>query len=173
MLDGEVQPDRRGGRRQRVLKKGLILFNDGRASIGCQILDVSDVGAKLMPLDVFSCPSEFVLKLQADEVRQCEVMWRKSDRIGVRFLLPDQTKMSGDRRRQGRRRATQSALIVFNNGHSNMGCQIVDTSELGAKLIPADVYACPRQFVLKPKSGGPRQCIVLWRKGSTIGVRFL
>jgi hypothetical protein len=173
MLNGDVQTDRRGGRRQRVLKKGLILFNDGRSSIGCQILDVSDVGAKLMPVDVFSCPSEFVLQSQTEH-RQCELMWRTGTQIGVRFVGPEQQpKMSGDQRRQVRRRAAQSAIIVYNNGRSNMGCQIVDTSELGAKLIPADVYACPRQFILKPKSGGPRQCIVLWRKGTAMGVRFL
>jgi hypothetical protein len=169
MPEGQTGLERRGSGRQRVLKKGLILFNDGRSSIGCQILDLSGVGAKLLPVDIFSWPGEFVLKLQSGEHHYCEVVWRRGDRIGVRFL-PQSTD---DRRRHSRRRALQSALIVFNNGHSTMSCQIVDTSELGAKLLPADVYACPRQFLLKPKIGGPRQCAVLWRKGSTIGVRFL
>jgi hypothetical protein len=169
MPEGQAAVDRRGTRRQRVLKKGLILFNDGRSSLSCQILDMSDIGAKLLPIDVFSCPGEFVLKPQSGEHYHCEVMWRRGDRIGVRFL-PQSTD---DRRRHSRRRALQSAVIVFNNGHSTMACQIVDTSELGAKLLPADVYSCPRQFLLKPKTGGPRQCAVLWRKGNTIGVRFL
>jgi hypothetical protein len=173
MSDREGEPNRRGAGRQRVLKKGLILFNDGRSSIGCHIVDISDSGAKLVPVDVFSCPSEFLLKLPVGEPRECEVVWRRGDRVGVRFRGSHQGRTSSDRRGTSRRRAVQPASIVFNNGHSTMGCQILDTSEFGAKLKPADVYACPRQFVLTSKSYGTRQCVVLWRKGSTIGVRFL
>jgi len=173
MADREIEPNRRGVDRRRVLKKGLILFNEGRSSIGCHIQDISETGAKLVPVDVFSCPSEFLLKLPVGEPRECEVMWRRGDRVGVRFVGAPTARMSDDRRRNSRRRLLQPASIVFNNGHSTMRCQIVDTSEYGAKLIPADVYACPRQFVLKSNSYGTRQCIVLWRKGGTIGVRFL
>ena len=86
MSDRGVEPNRRGVGRQRVLKKGLILFNDGRSSIGCHIVDISDTGAKLAPVDVFSCPGEFLLKLPLGEPRECEVMWRRGDRVGVRFL---------------------------------------------------------------------------------------
>ncbi|MBV9018538.1 MAG: PilZ domain-containing protein [Alphaproteobacteria bacterium] len=173
MPEREVEPNRRGVGRQRVLKKGLILFNDGRSSITCHIVDISDTGAKLVPVDVFSCPSEFLLKLPIGEPRECEVMWRRGDRVGVRFLGLHKRQISDDRRRNSRRRLLQPASIVFNNGHSKMACQIVDTSEFGAKIAPADVYACPRQFVLQSKSYGTRQCAVLWRRGSTIGVRFL
>jgi hypothetical protein len=169
MPEGQTGLDRRGTRRQRVLKKGLILFNDGRSSVGCQILDLTDIGAKLLPIDVFSCPGEFILKPQIGEDHHCEVMWRRGDRIGVRFL----PRSTDDRRRHSRNRGLQRGVIVYNNGHSTMACQIVNTSTLGAKLLPADVYACPRQFLLKPKNSGPRQCAVLWRKGSAIGVRFL
>ena len=62
MADREIEPNRRGVDRRRVLKKGLILFNEGRSSIGCHIQDISETGAKLVPVDVFSCPSEFLLK---------------------------------------------------------------------------------------------------------------
>ena len=41
MSDRGVESNRRGVGRQRVLKKGLILFNDGRSSIGCHIVDIS------------------------------------------------------------------------------------------------------------------------------------
>lgn len=173
MSNREVEPNRRGVGRQRVLKKGLILFNDGRSSISCQIVDISDTGVKLVPVDVFSCPNEFLLKLPIGEPRECEVVWRRGDRVGVRFQDAHKAQMSDDRRRNSRRRLLQPASIVFNNGHSTMRCQIVDTSEFGAKLMPADVYACPRHFVLTSKSYGTRQCTVLWRKGGTIGVRFL
>jgi hypothetical protein len=67
----------------------------------------------------------------------------------------------------------QKALIVFNNGHSSMQCQIIDSSDLGAKLTLADMFLCPREFVLRPQSNGPRQCVVMWRKDSQIGVRYV
>jgi hypothetical protein len=67
----------------------------------------------------------------------------------------------------------QQGLIVFNNGRSTIRCRIVDISDTGAKLVPVDPYICPREFVLKPPHGGPRLCTVVWRKGATIGVRFL
>jgi len=167
-------PERRGISRQRVLKKGLIVFNNGHASIGCQLLDVSDSGAKLLPADVLSCPGEFVLKVQPGQRRQCKIMWRKGSVLGVRFLDSYQPpECSEERRQELRRRASQRAVIVFNRGLSIMASEIVDISDAGAKLIPADVFACPREFVLKPKNGGPRQCSVLWRRGVTMGVRFL
>ena len=168
-------PERRVIFRQRVLKKGLIVFNNGHASIGCQLLDVSERGAKLLPADVLSCPREFVLKVQAGQPRQCEIMWRKGSVLGVCFRDSHQSPECSEERRQEelRRRASQRAVIVFNRGLSTMASEIIDISDAGAKLIPADVFGCPREFVLKPNNSGPRQCTVLWRRGVTIGVRFL
>jgi hypothetical protein len=82
-------------------------------------------------------------------------------------------KTQEDRRRHLRRRTLQGALIVYNRGLATTASQIVDISESGAKLIIAYPFVCPREFVLKPKHGGPRQCTLLWRKGNTIGARFL
>jgi hypothetical protein len=76
-------------------------------------------------------------------------------------------------RRHPRRRVLHKALIVFNNGSCSIGCHIIDMSETGAKLVPADVFLCPREFVLKPHNGGPRYCTVMWRKDTQIGVRYV
>jgi hypothetical protein len=54
--------------------------------MGCQILDMSDTGAQLLPTDVLLCPKEFVLKPQVGEPRHCEVKWRKGPKIGVQYL---------------------------------------------------------------------------------------
>jgi hypothetical protein len=78
-----------------------------------------------------------------------------------------------ERRSARRRRALKNALIVFNNGHCSMGCQILDMSDTGAKLVPADIFLCPSEFVLRPQIGEPRHCEVAWRKGTKIGVRYL
>jgi hypothetical protein len=52
----------------------------------CQILDLSDTDAMLTPMDVLICPKEFVLKPNMGEPRNCEIVWRMADRIGVRFF---------------------------------------------------------------------------------------
>jgi PilZ domain len=84
---GSGAPDRRRSHRRRVLKSALIVFNKGHCTLGCQILDVSDTGALVMPADMFLCPrDEFVLKPRVGSSRDCEVVWRKMDKVGVRFI---------------------------------------------------------------------------------------
>jgi hypothetical protein len=78
-----------------------------------------------------------------------------------------------ERRSRQRRHALKSALIVFRGGHCTMGCRILNTSDAGALLMPADVILCPNEFVLKPLVGPPRACEVVWRKGAMLGVRYL
>ncbi|HJU19659.1 MAG TPA: hypothetical protein VJ770_24665 [Stellaceae bacterium] len=85
----------------------------------------------------------------------------------------DQATGGAERRRSPRRRALKSALIVFSAGRCSMTCHVLDTSETGALLMPSDVLLCPDQFVLKPLSGPARDCEVVWRKGTRIGVRYL
>ena len=77
-----------------------------------------------------------------------------------------------DRRRSPRQRALKGALIVFNGGHCTMGCHILNASKSGARLMPADVMLCPSEFVLKPRIGPERNCEVVWRKATTIGVKY-
>jgi hypothetical protein len=79
-------PDRRRGHRRRVLKSALIVFNDGHCTLGCQILDESGTGALVMPADIFLCPREFVLKPRVGSSRDCEVVWRKTNKVGVRYI---------------------------------------------------------------------------------------
>ena len=65
------------------------------------------------------------------------------------------------------------ALIVFKNGYCDIKCQILDFSDTGALLRPADVLQCPPKFVLQPFVGPSRNCEVIWRRGTMIGVRYL
>ena len=88
LVDGEAANfnDRRDKARRRVLKRALIVFQGGHCSMRCQILNISEVGAQLMPSDTLLCPSEFVLKPDVGDQRNCEVAWRKGTIIGVRFV---------------------------------------------------------------------------------------
>jgi hypothetical protein len=83
---GGTNADRRRGSRQRVLKRAMIVFNRGHCTLGCQILDVSETGAMVRPSDIFLCPPEFVLRPSIGSPRDCEVVWRKNDKVGVRYI---------------------------------------------------------------------------------------
>jgi len=78
-----------------------------------------------------------------------------------------------ERRHTSRRRVLKGALIVFQGGNCTMRCQILNISETGALLLPVDVFLCPKEFVLKPDVGQPRDCEVVWRKGTNLAVRFV
>ena len=78
--------DRRRGDRQTVLKSASIVFNGGHCTLSCHILDVSDTGARVRPSDVFLCPGEFTLQPRVGAARACEVVWRRNDKVGVRYI---------------------------------------------------------------------------------------
>jgi hypothetical protein len=78
-----------------------------------------------------------------------------------------------ERRRTPRRRALIGAQIIFRNGYCSMRCHIEGISEGGALLRPADITSCPDKFTLKPRFDPPRDCEVVWRKGETLGVRYV
>ena len=73
--------------------------------------------------------------------------------------------LTGSERRRGhRRRVLKGAMIVYNDGHCTLGCQILDVSDTGARVTPADIFLCPAEFVPKPRIGSPRNCEVVWEK---------
>jgi len=78
--------ERRHSHRSRSLLGGQIIFHDGNCSMGCLILDISDEGALVQPDDILMCPKTFVLKPRLGQPRRCELVWRKGDKAGVRFL---------------------------------------------------------------------------------------
>ena len=78
-----------------------------------------------------------------------------------------------ERRGVARSRVSMSALIVFRKGCCMMGCRILNTSDTGALLKPANIALCPTEFVLKPRLDPPRDCEVVWRDGDLVGVRYL
>ena len=86
MDDAASISERRHARRRRVLVGARIIFRDGLWSMGSHILNVSDTGAMLRPADIAVCPEKFALKPRADSPRNCEVVWRKGEILGVRYV---------------------------------------------------------------------------------------
>ena len=88
--------------------------------------------------------------------------------------LPDRPDAStADRRRARRQRSLLWAQIIFRGGHCAISGQILNFSDTGALVRPADVFLCPEKFALKPRFEAPRDCEVMWRKGDTLGVRYV
>jgi hypothetical protein len=74
----------RTNQRHRVLKAGKIAFNGGASVLDCTIRNISETGACLVVVNAVAVPQEFDL-LPDDTSRRCDALWRKPNRVGVKF----------------------------------------------------------------------------------------
>ena len=78
--------ERRERARARVLRRGKIVYNNGRVSLGCVLLDLSPCGAQLRTDDWMSMPEKFELQIENGPSHLVEVRHRGMDRSGVQFI---------------------------------------------------------------------------------------
>ena len=78
------------------------------------------------------------------------------------------------KRREVRRRRHQSAWITLENGTGNCKCQVADVSQGGAKITVDRSVEVGKLFDIAfvPRAG-TRRCEVVWRRGNTLGIRFI
>ena len=62
--------------------------------------------------------------------------------------------------------------IVFRNGHSAIGCVVLDMSAGGARLRVREWLGVPDAFELRIENGPARQVEVRYRDLETTGVQF-
>ena len=85
---GEIEdrrrtPDRRGSPRRKALKIGRTFWPNGDSS-ECIVCNISETGAQLAIRGPI--PNLFDLVIDGDAFRHsCSVVWRKANRVGVRF----------------------------------------------------------------------------------------
>jgi PilZ domain len=83
----EAQGNKRRASRRRVLKAGIITFNDRHSALPCTVRDLSDTGARLAVTASVSAPDRFDLIIELDGLEApCEVVRRNGSDIAVRFL---------------------------------------------------------------------------------------
>ncbi len=83
----ETQNDARISPRRRVLKAGIAASNDRHITIACTVRDLSATGARLRTESSLNIPDTFELIIDVDGLEaNCEVMWRKGNEVGARFL---------------------------------------------------------------------------------------
>jgi hypothetical protein len=80
-----VALEKRTTPRQRTLKKGRIVFNDGRSTIECAVRNLSAGGAKLEVTSSIGVPNDFDLLMADGSTKRCRVAWRKLTEIGVSY----------------------------------------------------------------------------------------
>jgi PilZ domain len=83
--------------------------------------------------------------------------------------------MALTKKREARRSVQQPGWITLDGGFAARPCKVLDMSASGAKLVlddPQEVSTRVRlAFSRDARTGRP--CEVVWRRGKTIGVRFV
>jgi hypothetical protein len=83
--------------------------------------------------------------------------------------------MALTKKRDVRRSVHQSGWITLDGGFAARPCNVLDLSASGAKLVVDDPTSVSNRvrlaFSRDARTG--RSCEVVWRRGKTLGVRFL
>lgn len=78
-------------------------------------------------------------------------------------------------KRDARKSVRQSGWITLDGGFAARPCEVVDLSTSGAKLTIAEAVSLGPKlrlaFSRDARTG--RNCEVVWRRGTTIGVKFV
>jgi PilZ domain len=73
--------------RRKVFKAGTAASNNRHLTVSCTVRDLSTTGARLRVDNVVSIPDTFELIIAVDGLEaNCEVVWRKTNDVGVRFI---------------------------------------------------------------------------------------
>lgn len=77
--------DHRVAPRQRVLKGGRIVINDGFSTFQCTVRNLSETGARLKVAGVVGIPDAFELLMDDGRRFACTAKWKTEFEIGVEF----------------------------------------------------------------------------------------
>ena len=78
-----------------------------------------------------------------------------------------------ERRREPRTRVFKSGEIVYGANQCVVECVVLNLSQGGAAIQPADMLNIPARFTLRIKLEATHDCEVRWQYGNKLGVRFL
>ncbi|MEJ8475318.1 PilZ domain-containing protein [Roseibium algae] len=85
----EHTENRRCNERRRTLKAARIVFAGLTQVFNCTIRNASDTGALLVLPSSIGVPNSFLLYVDNESTRRpAEVIWRREDRMGVRYTGP-------------------------------------------------------------------------------------
>ncbi|KFC67303.1 PilZ domain protein [Devosia sp. LC5] len=77
--------EQRAAPRQRVLKGGKIVINDGFSTFQCTVRNLSETGARLKVTSIIGIPDTFELVMDDGRKHACTTAWKTATEIGVKF----------------------------------------------------------------------------------------
>ena len=84
MSEQTIRADRR-----RLLKGGVIAFNQRHSTLPCTVRNLSETGCLLASENAIAIPDTFELLIDLDGIAvDCEVIRRAATTVGVRFTSP-------------------------------------------------------------------------------------
>lgn len=90
----ETSENRNGGHRRRTLKSARIVFGGLSQVFNCTIRNTNDTGALLVMPSTVGVPNSFLLYVDNESTRRpVEVVWRREDRMGVRYTGPAESTL--------------------------------------------------------------------------------
>ena len=84
--------------------------------------------------------------------------------------------MAVTKKRDTRRSVQQAGWITLDGGFAARACTVLDLSVSGAKIVlddPASVTGSRIRLAFTRDARTGRACEVVWRRGKTLGVRFV
>jgi hypothetical protein len=85
------------------------------------------------------------------------------------------SKLSGNKKRETRKSLSQPGWITLEGGFAARQCVVQDLSTTGAKVTIDDPNSLPAKlrlaFSRDARTG--RRCEVVWRRGKSVGVKFV
>lgn len=83
----DAQADHRSADRAKVLRSGKIIYNNKMSVSDCSLRDISETGCRISMESTAGIPKNFTLHILNGDVRhECEVAWRSSMAMGVKFI---------------------------------------------------------------------------------------
>jgi hypothetical protein len=84
--------------------------------------------------------------------------------------------MAVTKKRDVRRSVQQAGWITLEGGFAARQCNVLDLSATGAKVVlddPGSVTTSKIRLAFSRDARTGRDCEVVWRRGKTLGIRFL
>ena len=76
-------------------------------------------------------------------------------------------------KREARRRRHQWAWVTLEGNATVHDCRVLDVSQNGAKVVIDVAAEIGTRFGLALVSHRPRLCEIVWRRGRTLGIKFV
>jgi hypothetical protein len=131
--DRRQKPDRRISPRRKILKPGLTFWPNGDSS-ACIVYNLSETGAQLELRG--PVPNLFDLIIEGDRWRRsCSVVWRKANRVGVKFQ--EQSRRTSSTRKQVAdfRRYAEECRMLAGTAHPSNRALLLEMAEAWITVI--------------------------------------